>query len=151
MRRRSRITQPRLAVGRGDTLEGLPTPYPAIEIGQPRLGRGIQAQQLRGLPDPHFGASQLASAANIKARSGFGLSTTDITKRLVGRKTHGRHRIGHSVRHHCQPHDLRHATVLATRPLSVRSPSNRPASVAKTKPMVTQSNNCVPSDSNLNS
>jgi hypothetical protein len=36
-------------------------------------------------------------AGDIKPRSNFDLSTTSFVERLVGGKTHGRHRISHRV------------------------------------------------------
>ena len=152
VRRRGRIGQPQPKIGRSDGVEWLPAPASAIKVGQLRLRRGLQAQQLRGLAGPPLGSGQLASAGgDSKARSRFGLPTAGIVERFVGRKTPGRHGVGHRVRHQGQPDDLGHAAILDARPLLAVSATSRSANGAKTRPMVTHSTSWVASESNLNS
>ena len=122
---------------------GRPTAAPAwpADPATARFGgRAARGRRVGGFP-----------SRDAESGGRLGLSAADVVERFVGRKAFGRHRVGHRVRHQGQPDDLGHAAILDARPLSARSPSSRPASGAKTRPMVTHSSSWVASDSNLNS
>ena len=136
VRRPNRVGQPHVQVSGRDTLQRAPTPSSAIQIGQPRLRDRPQTQQLRGLPSPPLGRGELACTA-FDFEAHRGLLAAAVVEWLVGRKPRGRHGVGHRVRHHGQPDDPGHAVIPDARPVPVRSTSSRPASAAKTRPMVT--------------
>ena len=120
-------------------------PSPAVEVGQPRLDSGLQAEQLRGLPGPPFGRTH--RKLGIALIGGVDLALPHGVQRLVSGESSGCHRVGHGVRDQGQPDDLTHAGMLDRS----REPSNRCIRAAKTSPMVAHITTWVPSENSRNS
>ncbi len=59
VRRPGRFGQPHLEVRRGYGIQFLTAPVPAVKVGQPRLGGGVQAQLFCGLPGPLLGPGEM--------------------------------------------------------------------------------------------
>ena len=85
----------------------------------------------------------LSRASRIAARITAGCVTATVRDVLPAGDQDSRH--GHRVR------SPGHAVILATRLVSARSPSSRPASVENTRPMLAHSTSWVPSETSLNS
>ena len=96
----------------------------AVQIGQPRLGAGVQAEQFGGLPGALLGSAKRAVALRRGRSQRVDLAAADRVERFVGGKSSGCHRVGHARAtpgSAGRPQSRRDTRRLAARPL----PSSR--------------------------
>lgn len=126
-------------------------PGVTIQVGQARFCCCHQAGQFGGLTCALLGCGKRANlASEIKGFTRrLDLPAADVVERFVVRKASSHHGFRHSVRHQHQSKDAGHFA-LATRSRCVCGSSNRPASVEKTRPMVTHNTSCVLNDISRN-
>ena len=142
-----RVGQPDGQIGGPHATEHIAAPPPAVEIGQPLLDVRLQPKEFRGLPGPLLGsAERRVGDAEIDGR--VDLTVPDRVQRFVSGKPSGRHRVGHGVRHECQPDDLTH-TRASTRRAS--SSSSRCTVEPNTTAMTVHRTSWVPSEYSRNS
>ena len=100
-----RVGQPDGEVGGPHTAEHIAAPSAAVQVGQPVLDARLQAKEFRGLSGALLGPAE-GAVGDAELDGGVDLAVSHRVERLVGGKPSGRHRVGHGVRHQCQPDDL---------------------------------------------
>ena len=103
-----RIGQPDGEVRGPHAAEHITAPTTAVQIGQPVVDARLQAEEFRGLPGALLRPAERA-VRDAQVDGGVDLAVPHRVERLVSGESSGRHRVGHGVRHQCQPDDLTHA------------------------------------------
>ena len=117
----------------------------AVEIREPVVDAGVQAEQFRRLPGPLLG-SAVGTFGDAQFDRRVDLTMAEGVERFVGGKSSGCHRIRHRMGYERQPDDLTHAGTTSRR----FSSSRRDAIAANTSPMVAHMITCVASEKSRN-
>jgi hypothetical protein len=122
-------------------------PATAVQIGQPVVDGGVQAEQFGRLPGPLLRCA-VGAFGDAEVDGRIDLAMADGVERFVGGKSPGRHRVGHRVRHEGEPDDLTHDPTSSARRGCL---SSRSTIDPNTSPSIAHNTNWVPSEYNRNS